>query len=84
VNRRSTNRGVSRKTCISCILPTLLRYPSPALRAGWRSPGLLDLDAGALAVEATRVVVDLAPDPLAAGPKPTEIAPTKRFFAASK
>jgi hypothetical protein len=27
---------------------------------------------------------DLAPDPLAAGPKPTEIAPTKRFFAASK
>jgi hypothetical protein len=27
---------------------------------------------------------DLAPDPLAVRPKPTEIAPTKRFFAASK
>ena len=34
VNRRSTSRGVSRKTCISCILPALPRYPAARAARG--------------------------------------------------
>jgi len=34
VNRRSTSRGVSRKTRISCILPALPRYPAARAARG--------------------------------------------------